>query len=124
MDAASSLRDAPACQTHRTSPFGPQQRRSNAATRKVPDYGQFARSLVKIKVKEPLRGRRSRCRDGFESSGRVEKAGTRDRAYWGYLLRENFGLQLQRRPCVLLNDRYASITTKFRVAAKDREWAQ
>ena len=46
-DAVSSLhmREAPACHTHRPSPFGPQQRRSDSRTRSVPDCGQFACSL-------------------------------------------------------------------------------
>ena len=30
------MREAPACYTHRTSPFGPQQRRSNSSTRGDP----------------------------------------------------------------------------------------
>jgi hypothetical protein len=44
--------------------------------------------------------------------------GTRDRAYRGYLVRENPWLQLQTRRCVLLNVHYAPIATKFLSAAK------
>ena len=46
-DAVSSLhmREAPACYTHRKSPFGPQQQRSDLQREARPGYGQFGCSI-------------------------------------------------------------------------------